>query len=352
MMLRPMPPSRIRRGLLGAVRQRGFTLVELLVGLVVGMLVIASAIGVFVAQQSSAQIARGQQELQQQARFVLDVMARDLRAAGDFSCVPGITPVNVLASATAAGYPFDQGGLRGAHWNGSTLSNLPAWRGASDVSQARSDVLVAYGLLSASVLHAAMGSSGDLSLDVRKPFSGWQAGDVLLLSDCRAAAVFQASAVAAHATDATRITVTRAAGAGLGQAFGKGAVVGRLMHTWYWIAQPADGNPRGLYRRLAGASSAMLLGDLVQQMQLRYDVDSNADGLADSTDLEATAVTDWTRVIRVRIKLLMRSREALLSQAAAYRFPSTAASTTTAPDRHLYQVVEQAVRLRNPVFGP
>ena len=164
--------------------QRGFTLVELLVGLLVGLLVVASAIGVFVAQQSSTRVGRAQQELQQQARFVLDVMARDLRASGDLSCVPTITPVNVLDSATAAGYPFDQGGLRGATYNGSTLGTLPSWRGAASVTNARSDVVVAYGVLGSSVLHAAMGTSGDVTFDVRSPFMAWQTGDVLLITAC------------------------------------------------------------------------------------------------------------------------------------------------------------------------
>lgn len=331
-------------------RQRGFTLVELLVGLLVGLLVIASAVGVLSTQQTTTRITRAQQDLQQQARFVMDLIGRDIRAAGDFACVPGITPVNLMTSATSPSYPFNQAGLRGATYSNSAISTLPTWRGSTAVTQVRSDVLVAYGLLSTSLLAQSMSISSDLNLDVRRPFLDWKSGDVLLISDCLNAAVFSAASVVVNTTDSSRITVTVPTGAGVGKVYAKGSTIGRLTHAWYWISEPT-GSPRGLYRQLASDSAPMLLGDLVQKMEIRYDIDTNADGLADTTDIDATAVTDWSKVMRVRIKLLMRSRDTALSEKMKYRFPSSATSDTLAEDMNLYQVVEQAIRVRNSTTG-
>lgn len=340
------PRNQMHRG-----RQSGMTLVELMIGLVVGLLVMASATSIFLTQQTTSQLGRSRQELQQQARFVLDLMSRDIRAAGDLACVPGITPVNLLPTGVAASYPMDQGGLRGTSYANGSLGTLPSWRGSGSIDQARSDVLVTYGLLSTSVLNTAMSSSQDATLDVRRPFTDWQAGDALMVSDCLSAAVLQVQLVSVNATDSTRLTLTLPSSSGLGKAFGAGATVGQLGQAWYWLREPST-SPRGLYRLLAGAAAPTLLGDLVQDMQLRYDTDTNADGLADTTDLAASAVTDWAQVIRVRIKLLMRSHDEVLNERMSYRFPSSSTSVTTATDRRLYQVIEQAVRIRNITQGP
>jgi type IV pilus assembly protein PilW len=70
--------------------EQGFTLVELLVALVVGMFAISATIGLVTIKQRSHFVQEQIIDAQQNARIALDMMARDLRMAGyDPRCPDG-----------------------------------------------------------------------------------------------------------------------------------------------------------------------------------------------------------------------------------------------------------------------
>ncbi|WP_447894509.1 PilW family protein [Vreelandella sp. GE22] len=62
--------------------QAGFTLVELLVAMVIGVLVIMGATQLFVASQRSYQITTALANMQDTGRFALETLSRELRQAG------------------------------------------------------------------------------------------------------------------------------------------------------------------------------------------------------------------------------------------------------------------------------
>lgn len=62
-------------------RQQGFTLLELMVALVLGLLIVAAGISVFIGGQKSLNLQNGLNELQQNANFGLAVLTHDLRHA-------------------------------------------------------------------------------------------------------------------------------------------------------------------------------------------------------------------------------------------------------------------------------
>lgn len=61
------------------MQQQGFTLVELMISLVLGLLVIAAATGIFLSAQRSMNMQTGMSELQQNSIFGLSQIAHDLR---------------------------------------------------------------------------------------------------------------------------------------------------------------------------------------------------------------------------------------------------------------------------------
>jgi type IV pilus assembly protein PilW len=68
--------------LMGKGRQRGFTISELLVGMVVGLLVMGAVIGVYVTVlNSSSTVLRGSR-LNQEMSAIMSIMANDIRRAG------------------------------------------------------------------------------------------------------------------------------------------------------------------------------------------------------------------------------------------------------------------------------
>lgn len=61
---------------------RGFTMVELMIALVLGLLISAAAIQLFLANQISMNFQRGMDDVQSSGRFALDQMVHDIRLAG------------------------------------------------------------------------------------------------------------------------------------------------------------------------------------------------------------------------------------------------------------------------------
>lgn len=74
--LTAIPAGVIRRG-----QARGFTLIEVLVSLVLGLLVLAGVIQVYLSNQQTARYQQALANVQENGRFALDLLARNLRMA-------------------------------------------------------------------------------------------------------------------------------------------------------------------------------------------------------------------------------------------------------------------------------
>ena len=96
---------------------RGLSLVELMVALVVGLLLTAGAISVFLSNKSTHEVTSGLSRLQENARFALETMLRDLRMAGGVGCVDNVGSVSNIAMT--AGDP------RGVLWDLGVPESLP-----------------------------------------------------------------------------------------------------------------------------------------------------------------------------------------------------------------------------------
>lgn len=70
------------------LRQRGFTLLELMVGLTIGLLVIAVAIGALIVSRGISGTVSDASDIQQQGAYVLRVMGQQLRQSGSLYLNP------------------------------------------------------------------------------------------------------------------------------------------------------------------------------------------------------------------------------------------------------------------------
>lgn len=113
-----------RPGFIGASHrsQRGISLVELLVGLTIGLLVIAAAIGTLVVSRTASSTVSDASQLQQQGAYALRVMGLQMRQAGS---------IELTAVTTPAGFEFnnDFSGVAGA---GQRVTGLEGVGGAPD----------------------------------------------------------------------------------------------------------------------------------------------------------------------------------------------------------------------------
>lgn len=95
-------------------RQRGASLVELMVALLLGLVVVAAAMGVFLANKQTYVASESIGRLQETSRVAFELMARDLREAGADACGAGLaTAVNVINGPAANWYTDVAGGVRG-----------------------------------------------------------------------------------------------------------------------------------------------------------------------------------------------------------------------------------------------
>src|SRR5690349_11843804 len=76
--------------------QRGLTLIELMISMVLGLVVIAGVISVLLANKRSYRSNEGLGQVQETARTAFELLARDIRQAGGTGCDNARRMSNVL----------------------------------------------------------------------------------------------------------------------------------------------------------------------------------------------------------------------------------------------------------------
>lgn len=96
-------------------RQRGFTLIELMVALLLGLLVVAAAGSIFLSNRRVYGSTEAVNRIQENQRAAFEMMARDIRQAGANPCTRFSTdPVSMrLTAPDAAFWGHFNGGIRG-----------------------------------------------------------------------------------------------------------------------------------------------------------------------------------------------------------------------------------------------
>jgi type IV pilus assembly protein PilW len=348
----------------GLHKQAGFTIVELMVTMVIILLVAGGAYKVFNSSWTTYRVQESMSRIQENGRFAMSFLIKDARMAGFVGCVSNLTPVNTLNPPFDTSYTYDfSGGLGGFEAQSDGL-DPPTWTWtptvdasiASPTPLAGSDVLTLRGMLNNPVfIDATMPTvSADLKTaavpsGVTPPVAD---GDIVMISDCTAAAVFQI-------TDYNTANGNLVHNAGvlppenpvgnetkdLGHKFEKGAEVFRVGTTTYYVGQNASGQP-ALYRKV-GAANAQELVEGVETLQVLYGEDTNGDRSAD-VYRTANAVAAWSSVRSLRVGMLLRSLNEIPrieTNATVYNVLGTNSGPYN--DRRLRRVFTSTVGVRN-----
>ena len=83
--------------------QAGFSLIELMIALILGLIVVAAAGGVFLSNKRVYNATETLGRIQENGRVAFELMSRDIREAGGNPCGNATRPRNMLTTAT---YPF------------------------------------------------------------------------------------------------------------------------------------------------------------------------------------------------------------------------------------------------------
>ncbi|HBR98886.1 MAG TPA: hypothetical protein DD979_16145 [Gammaproteobacteria bacterium] len=82
----------------GSQRQRGMSLIELMIAMVIGLIIIAGVINIFIASRQSTRFADGLRDMQDNGRQVVHVLQDAILHAG-MSTGDGLLPVNLANSS-------------------------------------------------------------------------------------------------------------------------------------------------------------------------------------------------------------------------------------------------------------
>ncbi|MCC7411008.1 MAG: PilW family protein [Gammaproteobacteria bacterium] len=319
-------------------RARGFSIVEMMVAIVVGLILVAGAISMLVTSKRTYTIQDDLGRIQENARFALEYLARDLRMAGYFGCAHSLTDVYNHVNSPAGSIFDTTNPVEG--YEQDTAAWLPS--GSVDVgavSAGTDAITVRYLEPSNVAVTVEMAQTGaPLTVTVN---NGLKQGDVVAVSDCTSSDVFQISGPAGTAPStagtiehdaggATAPGNTNAVNPGCGGAnpncyskvYGTDAFIHKLAGYRYYVGTDANGNP-ALFREAidvtgappTAAPNAVQLIDGVENMQISYGVDTSGDRVPDvylpangsSGTVDLTTAAGWNSVISARVVLLLRS---------------------------------------------
>ncbi len=313
--------------------EAGFTLVELMVGLIIGLMLSGSLLAIVISNTSAYNVQMDHARVHENARFALEFMSRDIRMAGYFGCIDGSE--KVINNLTAAdGSLFDlPAALEGFENDGNVTSWAPSGADTSSlgVYPGSDAITIRFGNpTQAARLESA--SSPNSPLDAVDDGYRFLANAIAIVSDCDKADIFRITGV----NDLNQLThgpgadpesggdgaaqppanATGSLGGVLGDGYDQSATVMTLNAVRYFVRQrdPDSGDagaPVGLYRQYVSDAGVLTTEEVVagvENMQILYGVDTTGDRVANSY-LAADDVGSWRNVVAVKLSILVRSNE-------------------------------------------
>lgn len=351
-------------------RQRGISLVEMMVSMAIGLIIVSAMGFVFVSSTRVFRALEASSRIQENVRYAFERMSHDVRMAGFAGCSYQ-TVANVLNSPTGWQYNLFGRAVHGTEAGGT----FPT--GVSNVL--RGDGLTILGADNAQeyIVSSHNPSSAQFQLTANHNI---KQGEILVVTDCSHAAVFQMTNVNNNNTIATvnhntgnsttpgnctkgfGLPVDCGNTNGVAYTFAPGSRLLRLQSVTYYIRANAVGEP-ALYRQILGAaagnatSTAEELVEGIEDLQVLYGVDTSgtADGVVDTyvtatqvptTAPGATLDAQWARVLAVRASLIAVSSasQEVLSQIVPIQFNG---ATVTPVDRRMRKVFTTTIAVRN-----
>jgi type IV pilus assembly protein PilW len=352
-------------------RQAGLTLIELMVALVMGLVLLAGVVTVFVANKQTYRVQDALARLQENGRFALAFLERDIRMAGFSGCknlhVKANTVNNPAGTCPAANPTWDGGEpIYGFNENESAVTSnalglSPAPAVGSDVLR----VLVGGGQGARVIQHKE--NSAQLKVTAHADLQDF---DIVMVvdSNCENGSVFEItnfSNASRNHSEVVHNTGNVSVGPGnctkdLGQTYLGGRIL-KLQRAIYYVANTTRNVPALFRTDETGAPQELIEG--VENMQVLYGVgwDDSGDGVVDRIDYETAEKVrtdgNWARVVTARVQLLLQSVDAnVLWQAQPIDFAINASGKkeyeswdNDYTDKRWRQVYATTVTIRNRV---
>lgn len=370
-------------------RQRGLSLIELMISLTLSLAVMAGLASVYVAVKQTFRFQENTGRLQEDAVFALDSISRDLRMAGYAGCMgieKGVAylPGSVLSSSSPAAFnglnplaqiatiqaettypevnaqPFTAYNfIRG--FDATVPTGMVATSNPTP-SAASGSLFFAGGSMKSVSLSAAMASPSASPTYATDTYS-WATAAVnsgiydFIISNCTASSLFKGKVTLAAGVptiDHSTAMGNSSANFASNTMFGTDAVVTPAEWHYYFVATRTGANTPSLYHVYFNGNSRQAAEELVsnvESIKLHFGENTGSmvnpatgltvidpfTGLAvpslvpDVWRTSAASVTDWSRVVAVRIGLMMVSAEDNINPGVTMNTPTLLGATYSLP---------------------
>lgn len=285
------------------LKTAGFTLVELMVAITISLIILAAVSSLFVGSKKTYTTQDRLARVQENGRFAMQFITRDLRMAGYTGCLNKLilntTYFNQLNLATA------------------TTPDVPI---AATTTTTTDTITISFvEPMSLVGLNADMASpSADIVTSTAT--SGISKGDMIIIADCSTADLFQVTDISTD-TSTNKTTIRHVAGTtnptpgnssgNLSKAYKSTAKIIRFSTRTYSIGTGASGNP-ALFRAENGNPGTELV-DGIQSIKILYGEDTDTPTATTATDgvpniyRSASSVSDWGMVTSARLGILAQT---------------------------------------------
>lgn len=333
----------------------GYSLVELLISMSLGVFLMTGVFQVNQTNQKSHDLQKALEQTQKNGRFAIDNLSYAIKTAGYSgfydSFTSGVENLLNLPNNTK--------------WNISNptvgFDNVPSSRTIIGITgfTPNTDVLL---LKSMSRNVVPVVNNANSNTIVAATNIAFSAGDIVVVSDVDQASIFQANNINIAGNNTT---LSFAVGAGnpgnsklLANSFNSSAEISKYDLQMFYIKAGRNGSPalfKAIMVNTAGVTQLQeseLVSD-IRNMQIIYGIDNNNDQVIDAYE-DASVVADWKNLISINIALLANSsRDNILPEKSSFGFNTSRitfvkdASASSLADKRLKRVFRTSLPLRN-----
>ena len=352
--------------------QQGFSLIEVMVAMIIGMVLLGGAISIFISNKGVYRLESELSRMQESGRFIIDMMSNEIRMAGYNGCASrgDVEPNNMADNPPPLALNNDNAVLgydgSGGVWDPVIPAGIavPMYDIDGDAAKdlvLNTDVLNIMRVDQCGAFLTGNWAVTNANMQVTAPNScGFDQNQAVIVTDCATADIFQIVSNPGNNGPTVTLTHSNSGNTGnfLGTAYGPpDAHISVPRSNSFFIALN-DAGENALYLAEWGSTdgdgivntddfSVYELTDGVQDMQILYGEDTGGGGGNQYADayLDASAVTDWTNIRSVRINVLLQSDDNITTEPRAFTF--NGANANTGNDQRLRMAFSTTIALRN-----
>lgn len=327
-------------------KQKGLTLLELMIAVTLGIFITGGMIQLFINSKQNYRVQESLSRLQENSRFAMDFIARDIRMASYWGCLQNGLD-NTTNGLDPAGTNYD------VNYHGFSQGVI----GSNGAANAPDTLILrgAYGSGVSIIAPFATQPSDTLTVAIN---NGFVQGDIVTVSDCQKADIFQITNANPDTSGQIIHTINNSFEPGnaniadptctapnhcLSKVYIGDSTMYKISTITYSIQNGASGEP-ALFRRINGGADQELI-EGVEDMQILYGEDTDNDNTPNYYVPAGSAGLNMDAVVSIRVSLLIRTLD---DNIATQAVPYTIFGVQTIPgDLRIRRVFTSTVAVRN-----